>query len=53
MCTEDFVDHVGNTRVTDLVFDIDALILAGSLEDLVPVLEALDEEAKSLGLHIS
>ena len=44
---------VGNTRVTDLVFADDAVILSESLEVLVMALEALHEEAKPLGLEVS
>ena len=44
---------VGNTKITDLVFADDAVIFAQSLEVLVMVLEALHEEAKSLGRHVS
>ena len=44
---------IGNTRVTDLVFADDAVILAESLEVLVMALEALHEEAKPLGLKVS
>ena len=53
------VDHshcgasVGNTKITDLVFADDAVIFAESLEVLVIAFEALDEEAKPLGLQIS
>lgn len=44
---------VGNTRVTDLAFADDAVILAESLDVLVVALEALNEEAKPLGLKVS
>ena len=44
---------VGNTKVTDLVFADDAVLLAESLEVLVMALEALHEEAKPLGLKVS
>ena len=44
---------VGNTKITDLVFADDAVILAESLEVLVLALEALHEDAKPLGLQVS
>ena len=44
---------VGNTKVTDLDFADDAVLLAESLEVLVMALEALHEEAKPLGLKVS
>ena len=44
---------VGNTRVTDLIFADDAVLLAESLEVLVMALEVLHEEAKPLGLKVS
>ena len=44
---------VGNTEITDLVFADNAVIFAESLEDSVLAVEALHEEAKSLGLHVS
>ena len=44
---------VGNSKVTDLVFADDAVILAESLEVLVMALEVLHEEAKPLGLEVS
>ncbi|KAG0714021.1 hypothetical protein GWK47_014949 [Chionoecetes opilio] len=44
---------VGNTKITDLVFADDAVIFAESLEVLVMALEALQEEAKPLGLEVS
>ena len=40
---------VGNTKITDLVFADDAVILAESLEVLVLALETLYEDAKTLG----
>ncbi|KAG0717552.1 hypothetical protein GWK47_054216 [Chionoecetes opilio] len=44
---------LGNTKITDLVFADVAVIFAESLEVLVMSLEALDEEAKPLGLEVS
>ncbi len=44
---------VGNTKVSDLVFADDAVILAESIEVLVMALEVLHEEAKPLGLEVS
>lgn len=44
---------VGNTMVTDSVFDDGTAILAEWLEVLVLTLKALCEEANLLGLHVS
>ena len=44
---------VGNTKVSDLDFADDAVLLAESLDVLVMALEVLDEEAKPLGLKVS
>ena len=44
---------VSNTKITDLVFAINAVIFAESLEVLVMVLEALHEQAKLSGLQVS
>ncbi|KAG0710715.1 hypothetical protein GWK47_022229 [Chionoecetes opilio] len=44
---------LGNTKITDLVFVVDAVIFAESLEVLVMALEALHEEAKPLGFEVS
>merc|ERR1712035_211282 len=44
---------VGDSKVSDLVFADDAVILAESLEVLVMALEVLHEEAKPLGLEVS
>ena len=44
---------VGDIRVTDLAFADDAVLLAESLDVLVMALEALNEEAKPLGLKVS
>ncbi len=44
---------VGNTKVTDLVFANDAVLLAESLDGLVMALQALYEEAKPLRLKVS
>ena len=44
---------VGNTKITDLVFADDAVILAESLDVLAMALEVLHEEAKPLGLRVS
>ena len=45
--------HLSATEITDLVFADDTAIFAESLKVLVMALEALHEEAKLLGLHIS
>ncbi|KAG0703357.1 Vinexin [Chionoecetes opilio] len=44
---------LGKTKITDLVFAGDAVILAESLEVLVMALEALHKEARPLGLEVS
>ncbi len=44
---------VGNSKVSNLVFADDAVILAESLDVLVMALEILHEEAKPLGLEVS
>ncbi len=44
---------VGNTKVSDLVFADDTVILAESLEDLLIALEVLHEKVKPLGLEVS
>ena len=44
---------VGNTKISDLVFADDAVLLAESLDVLVMALEVLHEESKPLGLKVS
>ncbi len=44
---------VCNTKVTDLFFADDAVLLAESLDVLIMALKALPEEAKPLGLEVS
>ncbi len=44
---------VRNSKITDLVFADDSVILAESLEVLVMALEAIHEEVKPLGLEVS
>ena len=44
---------VGNNKISDLVSDDDAIILAVSIEVLVMAFEALHEETKPLGLYVS
>lgn len=50
LSTSHFVTSIGNSRVTDLAFPDDAVILAKTLEVLVLALEVVDEEPKALGL---
>ncbi|KAG0728629.1 hypothetical protein GWK47_032094 [Chionoecetes opilio] len=44
---------LGNTKITDLVFAVDAIIFAESLEVLVMALEAMHAEAKPLRFEVS
>lgn len=44
---------IGECEITDLVFADDAVLLAESLDNLVKALEALELEARPLGLQVS